>query len=288
MKQHTIRLHPLGKELIVNDQTPLIDFLHEFGVEFPCGGRGTCGKCRVRLLKGDIDVSEIHRRKLDHLHLPSDVRLACMSLCTESITLHVDQYDHLILADESDFAFVPERGYGVAVDLGTTTLVTQLVELSSARIMAVETMLNPQVRFGADLISRIQAGLDGHSMEMTALIRSAIGNMITLMMNGSQRIPGKIVLVGNTVMQMIFSGHDLTPLSCYPFQVENLGTKTFVPSDLDWDLPDGTKIEFYPSIGSFVGSDILAGIAATGLHRKEQYTALIDLGTNGEIVLGNM
>ncbi len=287
MKQHNIRLHPLGKELVVNDQTPLIDLLHEFGVEFPCGGRGTCGKCQVSLLKGKITVSEIHRRKLDHLHLPSNVRLACMSLCTESITLQVEQYDHLILADETNFEFMPERGFGVAVDLGTTTLVTQLVELNSARILAVETMLNPQVKYGADLISRIQAGLDGHSTEMTLLIRSAVGNMIRLMMEGAKQIPDKVILVGNTVMQMIFSGCDLTPLSCYPFQLENPGTKTFTASELDWDFPDGTKIEFYPSIGSFVGSDILAGIAATGLHRKEQYTALIDLGTNGEIVLGN-
>jgi uncharacterized 2Fe-2S/4Fe-4S cluster protein (DUF4445 family) len=148
-------------------------------------------------------------------------------------------------------------------------------------------MLNPQVKYGADLISRIQAGLDGHSEEMTALIRTAVGKMISLMLDGSQLVPDKVILVGNTVMQLIFSGYDLTPLSCYPFQVENLGTKRFIPSELDWDFPDQTKIEFYPSIGSFVGSDILAGIAATGLHRKEKYTALIDLGTNGEIVLGN-
>lgn len=285
--KHTIRLHPLGKELTVNDQTPLIDLLHEYGVEFPCGGKGTCGKCQVQLLEGEIVVSELHQRKLDHFQLSSDRRLACMSTCTDSITLQIEQFNHIILADETSFEFTPEEGFGVAVDLGTTTIVAQLVDLKTAKIMAVETLLNPQVKFGADLISRIQAGLDGHSIQMTTLIRKTIGKMIGLMLDRYKIIPGKVVLVGNTVMQRIFSGCDLTPLSCYPFQIEDPGLKTFSSTDLGWDFQVTGSIQFYPSIGSFVGSDILAGIAATGLYKKDKYTALIDLGTNGEIAIGN-
>jgi uncharacterized 2Fe-2S/4Fe-4S cluster protein (DUF4445 family) len=97
----------------------------------------------------------------------------------------------------------------------------------------------------------------------------------------------KMVLVGNTAMQLIFSGCDISPLAMYPFHTDDLGAKVFQPDALNWAFPVKEAIVFYPSIGSFVGSDILAGIAATGLHRKEHYTALIDLGTNGEIVLGN-
>ena len=285
--KHTILLHPLGKELIVNDKTPLIDVLHEFGVEFPCGGKGTCGKCQVRLLDGEILVNEEHKHKLEHFQLPNDRRLACMSNCTGSITLQVEQYEHIILADETDFDFLPGNGVGVAVDLGTTTLVTQLVDLATGKVLAVETMLNPHVKFGADLISRIQAGLDGHLTEMMQLIRKSIGRLILLMLKSCQQLPGRVVLVGNTVMHRIFSGQDLAPLSSYPFQVEDLGMSLFNPAELGWDFLSGASVQFYPSIGSFVGSDILAGIAATGLHRKEQYTALIDLGTNGEIVVGN-
>jgi uncharacterized 2Fe-2S/4Fe-4S cluster protein (DUF4445 family) len=88
-------------------------------------------------------------------------------------------------------------------------------------------------------------------------------------------------------MQRIFSGCDLSPLSCYPFHVEDLGLKSFSPSELGWCFLTDTTIHFYPSIGSFVGSDILAGIAATGLYKKEKFSAIIDLGTNGEIVVGN-
>jgi uncharacterized 2Fe-2S/4Fe-4S cluster protein (DUF4445 family) len=285
--KHTIRLHPLGKEMTVNDQTPLIDLLHEYGVEFPCGGKGSCGKCQVRLLDGEIGVSDLHRQKLEHFGLAADRRLACMSSCTGPITLNIEQFNHLILADETDFDFDPQEGTGVAVDLGTTTIVTQLVDLKTAQILAVETIVNPQVRFGADLISRIQAGLDGHAAEMTCMIRSAIGYMIIAMLKGCNLVPDKIVLVGNTVMQRIFSDLNLKSLSCYPFEVDNLGSQTFTAEELGWAFQVSGTIEFFPSIGSFVGSDILVGIAATGLYKKVHYTALIDLGTNGEIAIGN-
>jgi len=287
MKKHTIRLHPIGKELQVNDQTPLIDVLHEFGIEFPCGGKGTCGKCKVRLLEGEISITETHRQNLEQLGLSPDWRLSCYSLCTNDITLEIEQFNHLILADESEFEFSPREGFGVAVDLGTTTIVAQLVDLSSAKVLAVETMLNPQVKFGADLISRIQACLDGNAAEMTSIVRSSIGTMIRLMLKKYDVRLQKIVLVGNSAMQLIFSSCDVSPLSAYPFHINDPGLKTFKPEELGWDFDVEENVQFYPSIGSFVGSDILAGIAATGLHQKENYTALIDLGTNGEIVIGN-
>ena len=287
MNKHTIRLHPLGKEIVVNDQTPLIDMLNEFGIEFPCGGKGTCGKCKVRLLNGKIGITENHQQKLDKLSLSSDWRLACFSHCDCDITLEVEQFNHLILADESDFDFIPGEGYGVAIDLGTTTIVAQLIDLSSAKVMAVETMLNPQVKFGADLISRIQSCLEGHAGEMTRIIRSAIGILIEQLLNKHEVELNKIVLVGNSAMQLIFSDGDVSPLAMYPFHTNNPGMKSFESEELDWKFLVKEAIQFYPSIGSFVGSDILAGIAATGIHEKENFTALIDLGTNGEIVIGN-
>jgi uncharacterized 2Fe-2S/4Fe-4S cluster protein (DUF4445 family) len=287
MKRHNIRLQPLGKELQVNDKTPLIDVLHEFGIEFPCGGKGTCGKCKVKLLNGCIEVSEIHQQKIDQLGLSPEWRLACYSNCTSDITLEIDQFNYLILADESEFEFVPESGFGIAIDLGTTTLVAQLVDLSTSKVLAVETALNPQVKFGADLISRIHACLDGYAAEMTRLIRLSIGNMIELLLQKQDVEIKRISIVGNTVMQLIFSNCDVNPLAQYPFNTSNLGSKLFSAEYLGWNFQVAENVMFYPSIGSFVGSDILAGIAATGLHLSENYTALIDLGTNGEIVLGN-
>jgi len=287
MKKHLIRLHPLGKDIRVNHGTPLMDVLHEFGIEFPCGGRGRCGKCRFRLLEGEVAISRQHRLKAGELGLGPDWRLACFSSCTGDITLEVEQFNHIMLADESEFDFIPSEGFGIAVDLGTTTVVAQLVDLSNARVIDAATMLNPQLRFGSDLISRIQAGMDGHATEMKLLIRQAIGDMISGMLKKHPVNITRIVLVGNTVMQHLFKGADITPLACYPFQPADPGLCAFTTSDLRWKFRVEESVYFFPSIGGFVGSDILAGIAATGLHRKEEPHGLIDLGTNGEIAVGN-
>lgn len=287
MKKQNIHLQPLGKIITVNDRTPLIDVLHEFGIEFPCGGKGTCGKCKVKLLEGEMEMSEIHQQKIHQLGLSPEWRLACHCECTSDITLEIEQFNHMILADESDFEFVPQKGFGVAVDLGTTTLVAQLIDLSTAKVLAVETMLNPQAKFGADLISRIQASIDGNSDEMTRQIRQFIGDMIELLLQKQAVEIQRICIVGNTVMQLLFSNCDLIPLAQYPFHTDNLSSKLFSAQELGWSFRVAESVMFYPSIGSFVGSDILAGIVATGLHRNENYTALIDLGTNGEIVVGN-
>ena len=287
MKQYNIRLQPLGKELSANEHTPLIDVLHEYGIEFPCGGKGTCGKCKVKLLDGEITINDTHQRKLDQLKLDETWRLACHSICTGDITLEIDQLNHLILADESEFDFTPKDGFGIAIDLGTTTIVAQLINLKTSAVIAVESSLNPQVKFGHDLISRIEASLNGKAAEITEIIRVHLGEMIGNILKNHPVELKKIGIVGNTVMQFIFSGIDLTPLSAYPFKSDNMGLKRFTPNELGWDFNIQENILFYPSIGSFVGSDILAGIAATGIHKKEKLTALIDLGTNGEIVVGN-
>jgi uncharacterized 2Fe-2S/4Fe-4S cluster protein (DUF4445 family) len=287
MRKHNIHLQPLGKTITVNHQTPLIDVLHEFGVEFPCGGKGTCGKCKVKLLEGEIEVTDIHQQKLAFLGLDSNWRLACYSYCTTDITLEIDQYNHLILADESEFEFTPKSGFGVAVDLGTTTLVAQLIDLSTAKVLAVETMLNPQAKFGADLISRIQACIHGNEVEMCRLIRKSIGTMTELLLSKHKVPLQSMAIVGNTVMHHIFCGYDLFSLSQYPFSTSFLSAVKFTANELDWHFQVNGDITFFPSIGSFVGSDILAGIAATGIHKSENFCALIDLGTNGEIVVGN-
>jgi len=253
MKQHDIHLQPLGKTIRVNDQTPLIDILHEFGIEFPCGGKGTCGKCKVKLLEGEIEMNEIHQQKIQKLGLSSEWRLACFSKCTADITLEIEQFNHLILADESEFEFIPQKGFGVAVDLGTTTLVAQLIDLTTAKVLAVETMLNPQAKFGADLISRIQASINGNSDEMTRLIRQSIGNMIELLLQKQAIEIQRISIVGNTVMQLLFSNCDLTPLAQYPFHTDNMDSKLFSVQELGWNFQITENIMFYPSIGSFVG-----------------------------------
>ncbi|MDF1574866.1 MAG: ASKHA domain-containing protein [Bacteroidales bacterium] len=286
METVRITLLPPGKELTVTRGASLIDALHEFGVEFPCGGKGRCGKCKVKVAGGLIQTIPEHQRKLKELGLSPEWRLACMSRAEEDLVLEVGQFETMIQADESSFSFVPLSGYGVAVDLGTTTLVAQLVDLSSSKVLAVETALNPQRRWGSDLITRLESALAGNGPRLSRLIREEIGAMLLKLTGGRKTRIERIVMVGNTVMQHLFSGADIRPLAYYPFDSPDLGIREFSASGLDWDL-NCDRISFFPSIGSFVGSDILAGIHATDLWRRKEYSVLVDLGTNGEIVVGN-
>ena len=286
--QHKVKitLLPIGKEIAVNAGTPLMDVLHEYGVEFPCGGKGVCGSCKVKLLAGHLRTDPVQQRKLQILGLENNWQLACFCKAESDITLEISQFENIILADNSTFDFRPQQGFGIAVDLGTTTLVVQLLNLENGHILDSVSEVNPQARFGADLISRIQSCLDGKQTEMQHLIREKIGEMIRKLQKHPVDV-SKVVLVGNTVMHHIFSGLNVQPLSFYPFESSDLGFQHFSAKELNWDLPDYSEITFFPSIGSFVGSDILAGIAATKMTERDEFTVLIDLGTNGEIVVGN-
>ena len=286
MQKFTIKLHPIGKTVTVNSGTPLIDVLHEYGVEFPCGGKGTCGNCRIRLMEGHLNISEYQAQKLARLNLGENWRLACYCNVESDITLEVSQFENIILADNTIFNFQPQKGFGVAVDLGTTTLVAQLVNLENGHIVDSVSGLNPQTRFGSDLISRIQSCIDGNELLLQNLIRDKIGQMISSIVKYQNVVISKITIVGNTVMHHIFSGLPVNSLSYYPFHSPELGKHTFIAAQLGWDV-NGAVVEFNPSIGSFIGSDILAGIAATKMTETSEYSVLIDLGTNGEIVVGN-
>jgi uncharacterized 2Fe-2S/4Fe-4S cluster protein (DUF4445 family) len=288
-KEIKITLHPIGLEISVRPGTPLIDVLYEYGVEFPCGGKGTCGTCKIKILEGDIPLTEKHKFQLEKLGLARDMRLACMSSAPESdLQIEVPQFKSVILADDSIFEFQPLYGKGIAVDIGTTTIVAQLLDLSSGQVLNVVTARNPQGKYGADIMSRIEFALSGnYAHQLKKLIRNKILEMIRFLLGGSSLDIEKIILVGNSAMHHFFCGFDVKPLSFYPFESPNLGIKTFRPAELGWDLDQKTEITFMPSIGSFVGSDILAGIFATKIHLSDSYKVLIDLGTNGEIVIGN-
>jgi uncharacterized 2Fe-2S/4Fe-4S cluster protein (DUF4445 family) len=287
----TIELLPLGEVVHAEPGTPLQDVLFDHGVEFPCGGRGRCRGCKVKVLGGALPITGDDRLKLRPHELAQGWRLACRAQAAANLRLELAQWDAPILTDDSAFAFEPQTGLGVAIDLGTTTLVAQLVDRANGRVLAVRAALNPQARHGADIMSRVEFALaDEGRRTLTALIRSQLGQMIQELLDAAPHADAPlktVVLVGNTVMHHLFSGLDLAPLSHVPFEPESPGLQVFRPGELDWSLPGDPVVRFLPCLGGFVGSDILAGVLATRLHEAECLTALIDLGTNGEILLGN-
>ncbi len=254
------------------------------GVEFPCGGAGICRGCKVRVVEGSIAVTPQMEYLFTAEELAEGWRLGCCSELDGPVVLEVAQWETAVLADDTPFSFIPRQGRGIAVDLGTTTVAAQLVDLQHGEVLAVETALNPQAARGADVMSRVQFAMEDGCL--TPLIREAIGTLVSKLAGDDD--VRSVAIVGNTVMHHIFCGLDVEPLSHVPFQSPSLSEAAYRAGDLGWSfLGSGTEIRFLECIGGFVGSDILAGIHACGMAEHEPLTALIDLGTNGEIVLGN-
>lgn len=286
-----IELLPLGKVLRVKRGTPLQDALFAQGVEFPCGGRGRCKGCKVRVLAGSLPVAEEERRMLAPAELAGGWRLACRGRAEGDLKIELAQWEAAILADDSVLKFTPRQGLGIAVDLGTTTIVAQLVDLQTGHVLGVRAALNAQAKHGADIMSRIEFALAGQGQRVLRnLARKQVGRLAGELLEapaaGARQVES-VVVVGNTVMHHLFCGISLEPLSHYPFEPVSTGLQQFDIAQLGWHLRGSPAVRFLPCLGSFVGSDILAGLLATRLCESKPLAALIDLGTNGEIVVGN-
>jgi uncharacterized 2Fe-2S/4Fe-4S cluster protein (DUF4445 family) len=264
-----LELHPRARQT-------LADQLFASGVEFPCGGELACGGCKVRVMEGDVPVTAAMREALGEKEIGDGWRLACCASAAGRVVIEVEQWSLHVLTDNASVPIEPRVGRGAAVDLGTTTLVVQVVDLSSGEVLRVETALNPQARYGADVMSRLQYNLRRPG-ELGRLIREALGRML-----GGEPLR-EVLVAGNTAMHHLFCGLDVEPLTHAPFLSPTLGACRFEPADLGWCGP----AKFLPCLGGFVGSDLLCGIVATRLDEQTEARALFDIGTNGEVVVGS-
>lgn len=280
-----IRLEPLGVEFQVERNAPLLPSLTEHGLEFPCGGQGICGGCRVRVLSGWLSITQADQDHFSPDELCNGWRLACRAHVTAALAIECGQWQMDVLSDSSAIAAGEKRGLGIAIDVGTTTIAAQMIDLSSGTVLAVESMLNPQATSGADVMSRIRAVLEG--ADLTTRIQVALGEVIAQLSGDRQEEIAEVLLVGNTVMHHLFCRLDIEPLSHVPFISPDIGEQHFHAHSLAWDLPYSCSIRFAPCIGGFVGADLLAGIVAVDMANSDELVALIDLGTNGEIAIGN-
>lgn len=263
-------------ELYPRARQTLADQLFQAGVEFPCGGESACGGCKVRVLEGEAPVTAAMRDALSENEIRDGWRLACCAFAAGRVVVEVEQWSLRVLSDDAHVPIEPRAGKGAAVDLGTTTLVVQIVDLASGEVLRVETALNPQARYGADVMTRLQYDLDRPG-ELGRLIRAELGRML-----GGEPLH-EVLVAGNTAMHHLFCGLDVAPLTHAPFVSPTLGGYRFEDSGLGWSGP----AEFLPCLGGFVGSDLLCGIVATRLDEAEQSRALFDIGTNGEVVVGS-
>jgi len=142
------------------------------------------------VVAGTLPISADDRRLLSEQEVADGWRLACQASAQSDLEIDLAQWETPILADDTAFGFVPREGFGVAIDLGTTTLAAQLLDLKTGQILAVRTALNAQARHGADIMSRIDAAMQGcRHGELVRLIREQIGGMVVGLVHAAG-IPG--------------------------------------------------------------------------------------------------
>jgi uncharacterized 2Fe-2S/4Fe-4S cluster protein (DUF4445 family) len=339
-------------------------------IESTCGGRGTCGKCKVRIIDGEAEPTPADHRHLDAAEIEAGWRLSCQSeirrdttcdvpalmrtpkaatmgvgrfvllepnvrklvlelappslldhrsharrlsdaLAVEGLEVRMDPTvlprlaraveegttvtatvvgDQLVEVQPGDTS---DRMFGVSVDIGTTTVVATLVDLALGAVAAVASTINRQASFGADVIARM-----GHAMlgeVQAAELRSAALSTVNAVLEEIRAAAGvdvgdvyESVVVGNATMLHLLLGVDPTSIALSPFVATFLEPQDLRASDVGIEIhPDG-RMALFPSIGAYVGADVVGDIVATGVAREARLRLLVDVGTNGEIVCGSI
>lgn len=176
-------------------------------------------------------------------------------------------------------------GLAAAVDLGTTTVAVRLYELAGGRELKTISAWNAQAAYGGDVISRIQYTMETPNglNELSRIIRAQVEDMISRALEDCGKSKSELrhtVLVGNTVMQHIFASLPVEGIARAPFKPETL-------FEIDCnDVLLGAPLHYAPCVAGYVGGDITAGLLSSGLYKKPGRSLFLDIGTNGEMVLG--
>lgn len=273
-----VTIMPKREWIEVLEGTPLSEALLRLypDTDFPCGGEGRCGLCRCVLTTRDGTWEA----------------LACRSLVledTEVVTrfpLRKDDIDVEIKAGRRSRA---ESEYGAAVDMGTTTIALSILDIDSGEDIVTVEATNPQVAFGADIMTRIafcQERKDGTEILQKAMLRK-VDSLLALGLERAgipKRSLSRLVVAGNTCMEHIACGFSPAGLGMAPYRPTFKGSITLDSKTLGLVSIPAVPIFVAPIIGGFVGGDVAAGILATELDKCSKPTVFLDVGTNGEII----
>lgn len=208
---------------------------------------------------------------------------------TVAVRHTLDRYDEVV----GLWPGFKERLFGVAVDIGSTTVAAHLCDLTSGEVLASSGSMNPQIRFGEDLMSRVSYIMENPRSvdEMAEAVRQCLNGLIQEMAAESEISPSdiiEIVLVGNPIMHHLMLGLNPSELGVAPFALcTNDAVKVYAEEDLHLDVALGARAHFLPCIAGHVGADTAAVILSESPHLQDNVVLLIDVGTNAEIVLGN-
>jgi uncharacterized 2Fe-2S/4Fe-4S cluster protein (DUF4445 family) len=185
-----------------------------------------------------------------------------------------------------------ERVHGIALDIGSTTIAAHLCDLTDGEVLSSAGMMNPQIRFGEDLMSRVSFCMQnsGGAAQLTSSVREAINELIVQVTEQAELIPAdvlEITLVGNPIMHHLALGIDPVNLGVAPFALATDGAASLRAEELQLTIHPGGHIYALPCIAGHVGADTAAVILAEAPHLRDDITLIVDVGTNAEIVLGN-
>lgn len=285
--------------LSVYEEESILDALMKTDTSYSavCGGTGRCGKCKIKLLEGNLPVTESDKQHFTAGELESGLRLACRAYPKESIKVELLFYkedDFEVVADHAQSrttSMWKQKGsFGIAIDIGTTTIAMQLIELGSGKIAGTYTALNRQRRFGADVIARIEASAKGHQEELRELISEDLKKGVHSLVREAGVFADtvtELAIAGNTTMIHLLMGYDCKGLGSYPFTPVNIKLIESTYEDVLGDTFLHAKVNILPGISVFVGGDIVSGLYEQGMDQDKKYSLLIDFGTNGEMALGN-
>lgn len=259
-----------AETLSVEKNTRLSDALFGLSDDLPmdCGGIGVCGKCRV-VASGALEPPA-----------GGGACLACQTRIVGDAEVFLSAHEPITNIETG--ILLPRRcggagrGYGLAVDIGTTTVAAVLVDLETGEPRKPFACANPQRAIAGDVIGRIGAAMDGRDTVLRAMIADAVGRLCAAACADAGISPEsvvKTVVTGNTTMLYLYTGRNPETLSHAPFEADCL-----------FDCSEGT-VYYPPCFGAFVGADIACGVLAVGMADTDETVLFVDLGTNGEIAL---
>ena len=280
-------------------QSGLSDTHH---INTPCAGKGTCGKCTVRASGAIGEITAEEQKLLSADDIKKGLRLSCRATAVGDaeitlINISEEKSADIAVAAQSGakeypLAPISDSPYGIAVDIGTTTVAVYLADMKSGKIAGTRAFMNPQSEAGSDVISRIQftTETDGGIGRLAKLISGAISDA-TLSLIAEAKIAREdiscMVIAGNTVMEHFIAAIDARSIAVAPFDAPSLFGEFFAADKLGLaDCMSGSgRVYLAPCVASYVGGDLTAGAVSAGLKYMSGNHLFIDIGTNGEMGL---
>ena len=292
MKHFTITFKPDDKQISIHSGATLIEAAGQAGIilNTVCGGKGTCKKCLVKLEPDGPEVlaCQHHIQSDLTVTIPSSSRFFEQKILEHGIDTKIDLA--ATIHEKYQAKAAPDKIFGIAVDIGTTTIVAKLINMADGQCLATEAALNPQSRYGDDVISRIAyAQTDEKLAELHKAVIDCVNNLTTKLCKKTSIDANHIYemcVVGNTTMNHIFLKLPVIQLGQAPYKAFSLDAHDLPAGELALQINPVGNIHTVENIAGFVGSDTTAVALAVDIYSAEETTLVVDIGTNGELVLG--